>query len=113
MCNDIEKMLDNGMTPEKIYQEALRIVEARNAATAKINQEKIAKRRGELLTAIGNYTEAVIGKPVDKKFMEDTAKVLISIEDNAENKDKNKSKVRRELSDEEKFEKFLKILGAW
>ena len=113
MYKDIEKMLDEGMTPENMYQEALRIVEARNAAAAKVNQEKIAKARGELLTAIGNYTEAVIGKPVDKKFMEDTAKRLISIEDNAEKKDKNKSKVRRELSDEEKIEKFLKLLGAW
>ena len=113
MYKDIEKMLDEGMTPEKLYQEALRIVEAKNAATAKQKQEKIGKARGELLTALGNYTEAVIGKPVDKKFMEDTAKILISIEDNAEKKDKNKSKVRKELSDEEKIEKFLKLLGAW
>ena len=101
------------MTPENLYQEALRIVEAKNAASAKVKQEKIEKARGELLTALGNYTEAVIGKPVDKKFMEDTAKILISIEDNAEKKDKNKSKVRKELSDEEKIEKFLKLLGAW
>ena len=45
-------MLADGMTPEKIYQEALRIAEAKNAATAKLKQEKIAKTRGALLTAI-------------------------------------------------------------
>ena len=88
MYKDIEKMLADGMTPEKIYQEALRIAEAKNAATAKIKQEKIAKTRGALLTAIGNYTEAVTGSTIDKKFMEDTAKILISIEDSAEGRAK-------------------------
>ena len=116
MYKDIEKMLDNGMTPEKLYQEALRIVEVKNAATAKLNKEKVAKARGDLLTAIGNYTEAVAGKPVDKKFMEDTAKILISIEDNVDKKCNNKSKeckCKKERTDEEKIFDFLKWLGAW
>ena len=62
MYKDIEKMLSDGMSPEKIYQEALRISEAKDAAAAKIKKEKIAETRGELLTAIGKYTEAVSGK---------------------------------------------------
>ena len=111
---DIEKMLDDGMTPEKIYQEALRMIEAKNAASAKIKKEKVAKARGTLLTAIGNYTEAVTGKDVDKKFMEDTAKILISIEDNADKKCTTKDcKCKKEHTDEEKLISFLKFLGAW
>lgn len=113
MYKDIEKMLDEGITPEKLYQEALRIVEAKNAAAAKQNEEKINKARGELLTAIGKYTEAVIGKPIDKKFMEDTAKILISIEDNAKKKSSLKARPKKELTDEEKIEKFLRLLGAF
>ena len=115
MYKDIEKMLDEGMTPEKLYQEALRIVEAKNAATARINKEKIAKARGALLTAIGNYTEAVTGKSVDKKFMEDTAKILISIEDNTGKKceTKEKCKCKKELTDDEKLIAFLREIGAW
>lgn len=108
------------MTPEKMYQEALRIVEAKNAAAAKVNQEKIAKARGELLTAIGNYTEAVTGKSVDKKFMEDTAKILISIEDSSAKKCKcNKNKTKEDCKcekgltdDDKKLIEFLRWLGA-
>ena len=118
MYNDIEKMLEEGMTPEKIYQEALRITEAKNAATAKIKKEKIAKARGELLTAIGNYTTAVSGKEVDKKFMEDTAKILIKIEDDAVAGPKKKStkedcRCKKEPTDDEKLISFLKMIGAW
>ena len=118
MYKDIEKMLDEGMTPEKLYQEALRIVEAKNAAAAKLNKEKIAKTRGALLTAIGEYTQAVTGKDVDKKFMEDTAKILIEIEKNAEaepckTKDKCRCKKEPTTTDDEKLINFLKIIGAW
>ncbi len=104
------------MTPEKLYQEALRIVEAKNTAKARIHTEKIAKTRGALLTAIGEYTQAVTGKEVDKKFMEDTAKILIEIEKNAEVKSckaKDNCKCKKELTDDEKLIAFLKAIGAW
>ena len=117
MYKDIEKMLEDGMTPEKLYQEALRIVEAKNAAAARINKEKIAKARGELLTAVGNYTEAVTGKEVDKKFMEDTAKILIKIEDEAAKGPAKKNtkegyRCKKEPTDAEKLISFLDMLGA-
>lgn len=116
MYRDIEKMLDDGMTPEKLYQEALRIVEAKNAAAAKVNKEKIAKARGALLTAAGNYVEAVTGKEVSKKFMEDIAKNLFAIEDKAEKKCDHKSegcKCKKEPTDEEKLIQFMKWLGVF
>lgn len=115
MYNDIKKLLDEGASPEKIYQEALRIEEAKKAATAKLNKEKIAKARGTLLTAIGEYTQAVSGKEVDKKFMEDTAKILIEIEKGAEAgyKTKEKCRCKKEPTDDEKLIDFLKIIGAW
>ena len=115
MFKDIEKMLDEGMTPEKLYQEALRIVEAKNAAAAKANKEKIDKARGELIAAISNYTETVTGKEVDKKFLEDTKKILLSIEESAPSKPATKRKeckCKRELTDDEKLAIFLKPIGV-
>ena len=111
---DIEKMLDDGVTPEKIYQEALRIVEAKNTAKAKIKKENVAKARGTLITAIGEYVQAVTEKDVDKKFIEDTMKILISIEHDADRKCETKEcKCKKELTDEDKLIRFLKELGVW
>ena len=111
MYKDIEKMLEeDGMTPEKLYQEALRIEEAKHAADNKLKKEKIAKARGELLTAIGKYTEAVAGKEVDKKFMEDTAKILISIEDKAEKKPTKRGTKEKKFDDFDLL-KFLLAMG--
>ena len=111
---DIEKMLANGVTPEKIYQEALRIVEAKNAAKAKIKKENVAKAREALITALNEYVQTVTGKDVDKKFIEDTMKILISIEHDADKGCGTKEcKCKKELTDEEKLIQFLKELGVW
>ena len=122
MYKDIEQMLDEGMTPEKLYQEALRIVEAKNAAAARINKEKIMKTRTDLLAAIINYVEAVTQKPIDKDFLKDTEDLLRGIEKNVvkislkkeevPQEKKCKCKCSSQKTDDEKLIEFLKLIGA-
>ena len=117
---DIEKMLDDGVTPEKLYQEALRIVEAKNAAKAKIREENVTKLRVNLLTAIANYVEAVTEKPIDKDFLKDTEDLLKEIEKSVikislkkeGNPPQKKCKCKSQMTDDEKLIEFLKAIGA-
>ena len=121
MYKDLEKILAAGATPEKIYQEALRIEEAKKTAAARINKEKIAKTRGELLTAIANYVEAVTQKPIDKDFLEDTEDLLKEVEKNVvkislkkkeDNPPQKKCRCKSQMTDDEKLIEFLKTIGA-
>lgn len=120
MYKDLEKILAAGATPEKIYQEALRIEEAKKAAEAKIRETKIAEVRDELLAAIVNYIEAVTQKPVSKDFFrfveaqlkeieKNTIKVSLKKEDNPQEK---KCKCKSQMTDDEKLIEFLKFIGA-
>ena len=121
MFNDLEKMLAAGATPEKIYQEALRIEEAKKAAEIKAQEMKNAEVRGELLAAIANYVEAVTQKPIDKSFLKDTEDLLKEIEKGAmkislkkkeaESPQEKKCKCKCK-SDDEKLIEFLKLIGA-
>ena len=122
MYKDLEKILAAGATPEKIYQEALRIEEAKKAAEAKVKEAKNAEVRKELLTAIVNYVKAVTEQPIDKDFlkdMEDLLKevekhtVMISLkkEDNPPEKKCN-CKCKSQMTDDEKLIEFLKTIGA-
>ena len=117
-----KKMLDDGVTPEKLYQEALRIVEAKNTAKAKIKEENVTKARGTLLTAIVNYVETVTEKPIDKDFLKDTEDLLKEIEKHSirislkkEGNPPEKKcghKCKSQMPDDEKLIEFLKIIGA-
>ena len=114
MFKDIEKMLDEGMTPEKLYQEALRIVEAKNAAAARENKEKITKAKVELLKAMKSYVEAVTGKPMDTDFLKSVEKELDRVEQlvNLKPAEKKCQCKNNTKSDEEKIADFMRIIGA-
>ena len=122
MFKDLEKMLEAGATPEKIYQEALRIEEAKKAAEAKAKEAKNAEVRGDLLTAIANYVEAVTQKPIDKDFLKDTEDLLKEIEkrtvrislkkEEVPQEKKYKCKCKSQMTDDEKLIEFLKTIGA-
>ena len=115
MYKDIEKMLEDGMTPEKLYQEALRIVEAKNAAAAKLNKEKINTSRGELITALANYIELITNKKLDKNDLKEVEEGFIRIEKAATATDNTRERVKRKSTkptDEEKLIEFMKMIGA-
>lgn len=120
MYKDIEKLLAAGATPEKIYQEALRVEEAKKAAEAKVKEAKNAEVRKELLAAIANYVEAVTQKPIDKDFLKDTEDLLKEIEKSAikvslkkEDIPKEKRcKCKSQMTDDEKLIEFMKLIGA-
>ena len=114
MFKDIEKMLAAGATPETIYQEALRIEEAKKAAEAKAKESKNAEARAKLITEIANYAEAITGESIDKKFLKDTEDLLKEIEKSANLicEKENKCKKKTEKSDDEKLIEFMKMLGA-
>ncbi len=120
MYKDLEKILAAGATPEKIYQEALRIEEAKKAAEAKIRETKIAEVRDELLAAIVNYVEAVTQKPINKSFFRDTEDFLKEIEKSTmkaslkkeDNPQEKKCKCKSQMTDDEKLIEFLRFIGA-
>lgn len=120
MFKDLEKILADGATPEEIYQEALRIEEAKKAAEAKIKEAKNTEVRGDLLAAIVNYVEAVTQKPIDKDFLKGTEDLLKEIEKDAikvslkkeDNPQKKKCKCKSQMTDDEKLIEFLKFIGA-
>jgi hypothetical protein len=123
LFKDLEKILATGATPEKIYQEALRIEEAKKAAETKVKEARNAEVRKELLAAIANYVEAVTEKPIDKDFLKDTEDLLKEIEKgamkislkkegNPPEKKKCDCKCKSQKTDDEKLIEFLKIIGA-
>ena len=120
MYKDLEKLLAAGATPEKMYQEALRIEEAKKTAAARINKEKVDAARGNLLAAIANYVEATTQKPIDKDFLKDTEDLLKEIEKSAikisfkkeDNPPQKKCKCKSQMTDDEKLIEFLKTIGA-
>lgn len=114
---EIEKLLDEGATPEKIYQEALRIIEARNAAKARL-EKKVADARGALLAATANYAEALTGEKIDADFLKRVENLLDNIE-TAVNEGPIAIKVGRmrrkddvPSDDEKRIKEFLKKIGA-
>ena len=120
MYKDIERLLSFGATPEKIYQEALRIEEAKKAAAEKAKEMKYAESRTELLAAIANYVEAVTQKPIDKDFLRDTEDLLKEIEKRTikislkkeDVPQEKKCKCKCQKTDDEKLIEFMKIIGA-
>lgn len=138
MINDIEKMLDNGSTPESIYQEALRIVEAKNAAKIKMMKKNIDDARDNAIKAFLKYVEVLTGEKVPAseverikrefaEIQEDIESMMTALSPNKrEDKDaagsstyrlkKNTSPIGDAKNDKEKerdaIQKFLKDIGA-
>ena len=112
MVKDIEKLLADGATPEQIYQEALRVVEAKNAAAERREQEKKNKREA-VVTSMTEYVEFLTGEKVTNFMKEQLIESLDELETfmasaiNASKKIKAKSS-----EDDDKLQAFLKSIGA-
>ncbi len=127
MINDIERMLDNGSTPESIYQEALRIVEAKNAAKVKM-KKNINDARDKAIVAFLKYVEVLTGEKVPASEVERIKRNFAEVEEDIEsmmmafspNKRKDKDAVdsayKTEKNDKQKeqdaIQKYLKDIGA-
>lgn len=83
MINDIERMLDNGSTPESIYQEALRIVEAKNAAKVKM-KKNIDDARDNAIKAFLKYVEVLTGEKVPASEVERIKREFAEIQEDIE-----------------------------
>ena len=120
MYKELEKILAAGASPEKIYQEALRIEEAKKAAAKKAEEMKYAEPRKQLIAAVANYVEVVTQKPIDKDFLKDTEDLLKEIEKSTvkislkkeDNPPEKKCKCKSQMTDDEKLIEFLKTIGA-
>ena len=110
MVKDIEKLLAEGATPEQIYQEALRVVEAKSAAAKKMEQEKKNKREAAMSTMI-EYMELLTGEKVTD-FMKKQLEIAF---DEIEELIKSTSKLAKKTetkSDDDKLTEFLRSIGA-
>ena len=107
MVKDIEKLLAEGATPEQIYQEALRVVEAKSAAAKKMEQEKKNKREAAMSTMI-EYMELLTGEKVSD-FMK--KQFEIAFEELVESTSKLAKKTETK-SDDDKLTEFLRSIGA-
>lgn len=116
MTKDIEKLLNAGMTPEKIYAEASRIAEAKAAAAEKA-EKNVADKRAAVLKALDDYTSAIIGAPMTPelhKELDDSLKYLESTVKAVDEKIKNKTLQKtssKSKSDDEILFDFLKALS--
>ena len=129
MINDIERMLDNGSTPESIYQEALRIVEAKNAAKAKM-KKNIDDARDNAIKAFLKYVEVLTGEKVSAseverikhEFDEIQEEIEFMMEQERKDKDaagsstyrlkKNTNPTTDVSKEQDAIQKFLKDIGA-
>lgn len=114
MVKDIEKLLAEGATPESIYQEALRVVEAKNAAAERKEQEKKNKREA-VINAMVEYVELITGEKVKDPMREDLEAILSEFKGLLVNYMQVASKFKtgfKESSDDAKINAFLKSIGA-
>jgi len=116
MINDIERMLDNGSTPESIYQEALRIVEAKNAAKVKM-KKNIDDARDNAIKAFLKYVEALTGEKVPASEVERVKREFAEIEKDIESMMESNigpfKDIKTDASKEhDSIQKFLKDIGA-
>jgi len=114
--NDIERMLENGSTPESIYQEALRIVEAKNAAKAKM-KKNIDDARDNAIKAFLKYVETLTGEKVSVSEVERLKRGFAEIEKELESMVGLKTEPFKPLKNDKQKEqdaiqKFLKDIGA-
>lgn len=117
MINDIERMLDNGSTPESIYQEALRIVEAKNAAKVKM-KKNIDDARDNAIKAFLKYVEVLTGKKVPASEVKRVKREFAEIEEDIESMmgvfspNKREDKDAVDSTEQDAIQKFLKDIDA-
>lgn len=116
MTKTIETLLNEGMTPEKIYAEASRIAEAKAAAAEKA-KKNVADKRAAVLKALDDYTSVIIGAPMTPelhKELDDSLKIIESTVMSVDEKLKNKTFQKtpsKSKSDDEILLDFLKALS--
>ena len=111
MVKDIEKLLADGATPEQIYQEALRVVEAKNAAVKRREQEKNSKREA-VVTSMTEYVEFLTGEKVTDSMKEQLIEGLDELEALVASVINASKKIEAKSSDNDKLQAFLKSIGA-
>jgi hypothetical protein len=118
--SDIEKLLAGGATPDEIYEEALRIAEAKKAAAAK-KKEIIAEKRQAVVAAFSEYMEVLTGEKASESWARDMDRDLKEMEERVAETLSEVTRVKhlktpaankREKTDEEKIAEFLKKIGA-
>ena len=118
MTKDIEKLLNAGLTPEKIYAEASRIAEAKAAAAEKA-KKNVADKRTAVLKALDDYTSVIIGAPMTPelhKELDDSLKFIESTVKAVDEKLKNKTVQKtssKSKSDDEILSDFLKMFEVY
>lgn len=117
MINDIERMLENGSTPESIYQEALRIVEAKNAAKAKM-KKNIDDARDNAIKAFLKYIEVLTGEKAPISEVERVKREFAEIEEDIESMMAADVKPFKDIkndkaNDQDAIQKFLKDFGIY
>lgn len=117
MYNEIKNLLDAGMTPEAVYQEALRMQEARNAAKVKLEEKKIAEARKKLKDSLTEYVELILNDKVTEDFRKELEENLKQIEGFAlhmrkEAEKEETQKKPQKKNGEEKIVDFLRSIGA-
>ena len=118
MYNEIKNLLEAGMTPEAVYQEALRMQEARNAAKVKLEEKKIAEARKKLEDSLMEYVELIVDDKVSTDFRKELEENLKQIEGFAlhmkkeAEKEESGKRPQKKKSDEEKIIDFLRSIGA-
>jgi len=109
MVKDIEKLLAEGATPEQIYQEALRVVEAKSAAAKKMEQEK--KKREAAMSTMIEYMELLTGEKLTDFMKKQLEITFDEIEELMESTSKLAKKAETK-SDDNKLTEFLRSIGA-
>ena len=107
MLKDIEALLNDGMTPEEIYQNALRITEAKTAAKKKIEKD-IADARKSVIDSMSIYVEKMLGEKPDATLMKELNESLESFEEMI----KKFNKPSKTDDDDALIKFFLKNIGA-
>lgn len=113
MLKDIEALLNDGMTPEQLYTEAVRINEAKAAAKEKM-EKKVADARDTMLNALNDYVEVLLGEKPDKELMKELDDSFKVFEESVKSFDKmlKSSKTKGLSNEDDAIWKFLKNIGA-
>ena len=119
MNENISKLLSAGLTPEAIYQEALKAAQEQKQEEAKTRE--IEKARKTMLDALKDYVDLVMDGNADEDMIKalesdftDLEKIVIKLKkSDPEVKNEKKCNCKRPLTDEEKLTRFLRDICAY
>lgn len=111
MLKDIEALLNDGMTPEQLYTEAVRINEAKEAAKKKM-EKKVDDARKGMLDGLYTYVEVVLGEKPDEKLTKELEESFKELEDMIKKYSSLTKPSKKSTSDDDAIVKFLKSIGA-